>query len=106
MAIVHGGSSISTLIIRDPGNINSEQVKEIFAMENQAVLEELVEGIEITIPILDQTSLSPIEMVLEINTIPGLTNQSLYPKAAAVAGLTMPELIKKFVELIKHDYSI
>lgn len=171
LKIIHGGSSIGTLIVRDPGNINPEQVKEIFAMENQAVLEELVEGIEITIPILDQTALPPIEVVppqggefdyenkyngasaelcpppslneeqiknaqkiaqrvhkamgcrhlsrvdtimrsdgsfvvLEINTIPGLTSQSLFPKSAAVAGITMPELIKRFVELIKHDYSI
>jgi D-alanine-D-alanine ligase len=38
--------------------------------------------------------------VLEINTIPGLTDQSLFPKAAAVSGLSMPDLCKKFVELV------
>jgi len=37
--------------------------------------------------------------VLETNTIPGLTQQSLFPKAAAAAGYDMPALIKCFVEL-------
>jgi D-alanine-D-alanine ligase len=43
--------------------------------------------------------------ILEINTIPGLTDQSLYPKSAAVAGIPMPELVKRFVDLVKRDYS-
>lgn len=36
--------------------------------------------------------------VLETNTIPGLTDQSLLPKAAATAGYDMPTLCSKFVE--------
>ena len=36
--------------------------------------------------------------VLEINTIPGLTPNSLLPKEAAVAGIAYPELIEKVVE--------
>lgn len=171
LKIVHGGSSIGTLIVRDTAKTRPEQLEEIFGLENDAVLEELAEGIEITVPILDQTALPAIEVrppeggefdyenkyngqsaelcpppslppeqhqkaqrlaekvhktmdcrhlsrvdtimrpdgsfvVLEINTIPGLTDQSLYPKAAAVSGLSMPELVKKFVELVKRDYSI
>ncbi len=171
LKILHGGSSIGTLIVRDPNNINPEQFEEIFAMENEAVLEELIKGVEITIPILDQTALPPIEVVppeggefdyenkyngasaelcpppsltreqiknaqkiaqqvhkamscrhlsradtimrpdgsfivLEINTIPGLTNQSLYPKAAAEAGIMMPELVAHFVDLLKRDFKI
>lgn len=35
---------------------------------------------------------------LETNTIPGLTDQSLLPKAAATAGYTMAELCSKLVE--------
>jgi D-alanine-D-alanine ligase len=30
--------------------------------------------------------------LLEVNTVPGLTEHSLAPKAAARAGMTMPEL--------------
>lgn len=37
--------------------------------------------------------------VLEVNTMPGLTDQSLFPKAAAHVGLTMPELVEYFVTL-------
>lgn len=36
--------------------------------------------------------------VLETNTIPGLTNQSLLPKAAACAGLSMEDLVSQLVE--------
>jgi D-alanine-D-alanine ligase len=32
-------------------------------------------------------------VVLETNTIPGLTDQSLYPKAAAAAGISMQQLV-------------
>jgi D-alanine-D-alanine ligase len=38
--------------------------------------------------------------VLELNTIPGLTEQSLFPKAAAVAGINMQQLVQKFLDLV------
>ncbi len=44
--------------------------------------------------------------VLELNTIPGMTEQSLFPLAAKTAGISMPELVRKFVELVKRDYSL
>lgn len=168
LKILGGGSSIGTLIVRDPTNVEPSKIDEIFAMEDSAVLEQLIEGIEITVPLLDNKALPVIEIippleqefdyknkyngatqelvppknvsadiqkeaqriaeqvhrvmgcrhlsrtdlmldksgklfVLEINTMPGMTDQSLYPKAAAVAGLSMPELVKKFVELVKRD---
>lgn len=171
LKVNHGGSSIGTLIVRDVSILKQADVDEIFNLENDAVLEELIEGIEITIPVLDKTALPAIEVkppeggefdyenkyngqsaelcpppslnedqhkksqqiaeqvhkimgcrhlsrvdtimrpdgsfvVLEINTIPGLTDQSLYPKSAAVSGLSMPDLMKKFVEIVKRDYSI
>ena len=42
--------------------------------------------------------------VLEINTIPGMTETSLLPKAAAVAGLGFPELCEEIagLSLIRH----
>jgi D-alanine-D-alanine ligase len=36
--------------------------------------------------------------VLEINTIPGMTDQSLLPKAAATAGINMPQLVDSLVQ--------
>jgi D-alanine-D-alanine ligase len=37
--------------------------------------------------------------VLELNTMPGLTDQSLVPKAAQVAGMSMQQLVQKFLEM-------
>lgn len=42
--------------------------------------------------------------VLELNTIPGLTKASLYPKEAETAGLSMEELVKEFVRLVTQSY--
>jgi D-alanine-D-alanine ligase len=171
LKVIHGGSSIGTLMVRDPSKVIPEKINELFRLENDAVIEELIEGIEITVPILDQTALLALEVrppeggefdyenkyngqsaelcpppsiseeqhknaqrlaervhkltgarhlsrvdtimradgsfvVLEINTMPGLTDQSLYPKSAAVAGMSMPELVKKFVELVRRDHNL
>lgn len=38
--------------------------------------------------------------VLELNTMPGMTSQSLFPKAAAAAGMDMPKLIDQFLKLV------
>lgn len=37
--------------------------------------------------------------ILETNTIPGMTDQSLFPKAAAAAGITMPQLVDRLVQM-------
>ncbi len=37
--------------------------------------------------------------VLEVNTIPGLTAQSLFPKAAQAAGISFPELVDQLIQL-------
>jgi len=37
--------------------------------------------------------------VLEVNTIPGMTEVSLLPEAAAAAGITYPELCERIIEL-------
>lgn len=39
--------------------------------------------------------------VLEINTMPGMTNQSLLPKSAAVSGLNWTTLVGRFVDMLK-----
>ena len=41
--------------------------------------------------------------VLEVNTLPGMTETSLLPKAAAAAGISYAELCRKMIELaLKH----
>ncbi len=38
-------------------------------------------------------------MLLEVNTVPGLTQTSLLPKAAACAGISYDEMCEQLVEL-------
>ena len=44
-----------------------------------------------------------VPYVLEANTIPGLTTHSLVPKAAQKAGLSMPDLCLKIIEIALED---
>jgi D-alanine-D-alanine ligase len=37
--------------------------------------------------------------ILETNTIPGMTATSLYPQAAAAAGISFSELLDRLIEL-------
>lgn len=171
LKIKSGGSSIGTLIVRSPDKLKETELKPIFLMDPEVVLEELIEGTETTVPILDQEALTPIEIippegvefdyenkyngrtqelcppssipedvqrkcmelaeqvhtamgcrhlsrvdimigsggrpvVLEINTIPGLTDQSLFPKSAAVSGMEMPQLVTRFIDMVKRDYHL
>lgn len=171
LKVRRSGSSIGVLIAREPTAVRPEQINEIFDMEEPAILEELVEGIEITVAILDGQPLPVVEIhppegdefdyenkyngesaeicppesvhetiqkkaqelalkthgalgcrhlsrvdmmvrpdgglaVFDVNTIPGLTEQSLFPKAAAAAGIDMPQLVRRFVELARRDYHL
>lgn len=165
------GSSIGTVIVRSPELANRAAINEVFKLGTEAVVEELVDGTEITVPVLDETALPVIEIrpphtrefdyenkynglteeicppqsvssalqeqakayavqahkslgcrhlsrtdiiirpdgkmvLLEINTIPGMTNQSLYPKSAQVAGMTFANLVEIFVKLVQRDYHL
>jgi D-alanine-D-alanine ligase len=171
LKVRRGGSSIGTLIVRNAKDLKSREIDNVFELDNEAVLEKLIIGTEVTVPILDKSSLPAIEIrppeglefdyenkyngltaeicppetvsadlqqkaqrlaekvheamkcrhlsrvdimidqagklfVLEINTLPGLTDQSLYPKSAKAGGLSMPELVKRFVEMVIRDYNL
>lgn len=51
--------------------------------------------------------LSPdnIPYVLEVNTIPGFTETSLFPQAARAAGISFPELCLKLLELARERFT-
>lgn len=169
LKIPDGGSSIGTYIIRESA-IARDKATEIFS-GSKMIIEELIEGVELTVPILDDKALPVIEIqppedgefdyenkyngktkelcppasidngtqkrmqqlsenvhkimkcrhlsrvdimldkennpyVLEINTIPGMTDQSLFPKSALQAGIDMPELVKIFYDIVVRDYSL
>ncbi len=159
-----GGSSIDTFIVRDVANADEAAIKEAFERHGILLLQELIEGDEITIAMLGDEPLPAIEIippeggefdyenkyngqtrelcppehvsqdaqkqaqqlaleihrltgcrdmertdimvapsgelyVLETNTIPGLTDESLLPKAAGKAGYDMPALCDKLVQM-------
>jgi D-alanine-D-alanine ligase len=159
-----GGSSVDTLIVRDVAQFNSSRLEPLFAKYSTLLLEELIEGDEITVGVLGEQPLPVIEIIppesgefdyenkyngmtqelcpplhvneslqqqaqeitlhvhklcncrdlsrsdfiitkngeiylLETNTIPGMTEQSLFPKAAAAAGMPMAEAMEKLVQL-------
>ncbi len=41
-------------------------------------------------------------VILEVNTLPGMTETSLFPKAAAALGIGFPELCQRMIELVRH----
>jgi D-alanine-D-alanine ligase len=157
------GSSVGVLIIKNPEEIDQADISRAFSERQQLILEELVEGTEITVPVLEGKKLPIIKIippvdgefdyenkyngksqeivgpddianelqkeaqllgekihkilncrhlsrtdmiirdgqlfVLETNTMPGMTNQSLFPKAAKAAGMDYPTLVDYFVKL-------
>lgn len=160
---VNGGSSIDTFIIRDVTEVPRQVIEQSLARYDTMLLEELVEGVEITVGVLGDESLPVIEIippadgefdyenkyngatqelcppvhisteaqsaaknlalrihqlvgardlsrtdiiltdageliVLETNTLPGLTDQSLFPKAAAAAGIPFADAMDKLVK--------
>jgi len=158
-----GGSSIDTFIVHQPELADQSAINGAFARHGEMLLQELIEGTEITIGVLLDEALPVIEIVppsgqefdyenkyngatqeicppqsvsedlqtqardislkihrltgcrdfsrtdiilandqlyiLETNTIPGFTDQSLLPKAAAVAGYSMPNMVDMLVQV-------
>lgn len=165
-----GGSSVDTLIAREIKQELLSEAKDLLEKHNQMILEELIDGKEITVPILASDALpviaiippendefsfenkyngksqeicpAPLDfidaekqkqaqeislkvhqilkarhlsrvdlilkpngelVVLELNTIPGMTDQSLFPNAARVAGYSMEDLVSKLVKMVVEE---
>lgn len=159
-----GGSSIDTFIVRDPLKADLAAIQKAFDRRHIMLLQELINGTEITVPVVAERALPVIEIIppsggefdyenkynglsqelcpplhvskslqktaqdlalrihhltgcrdlsrtdfiitaagdlytLETNTIPGLTAESLVPKAAEQAGMSMSDLCKRLVEI-------
>jgi D-alanine-D-alanine ligase len=160
---VTGGSSIDTFIVRDVASADKTAIEDSLERHNEMLLEELIEGIEITVGVLGDQAQPAVEIIppesgefdyenkyngktqeicppthispsahkqaqqfaeqahqlmhcqdlsrtdmivgpndhiiiLETNTLPGMTDQSLFPKAAAAGGTPMAELVDKLVQ--------
>jgi len=161
---VTGGSSVDTLIIREPSPQDIPAIKALFERYDELLIEQLIIGTELTVGVLGENALPVVEIipptdgefdyqnkyngktaelcppqsisaeiqsaaqklaltihvelscrdlsrtdmivdetgslwVLETNTMPGMTGQSLFPKAASQAGLDFPLLTETLIEL-------
>jgi D-alanine-D-alanine ligase len=52
---------------------------------------------------VDMILAAPGPVVLEVNTMPGMTTNSLLPKAARAAGLAFPELLDRLIRLALEE---
>jgi len=167
---VNGGSSLDTLVVRQVRQDYLDTAVELLNEYESMMLEELIEGQEITVPVLADSALPviaivpptdgefdydnkyngksqeicpvPVELVsdliqkqaqqlalkvhnllgashlsrtdiivdkdgelfvLELNTMPGMTSQSLFPLSAKVAGNDMDKLVLKLIEIVNRD---
>jgi len=127
LKVDHGGSSIGTLLVHDPAHVDQQKVNGVFKLDYENKYngksqelcpprsinhEQQIKAQRLAITVhktmgcrhLSRTDMivrpSGDIIVLEINTIPGMTSQSLLPKAAQVAGLDFVALVKKFVAMV------
>ena len=159
---VSQGSAIGVSVVKSE-DAYSQALKEVFKLDKEALIEQYIQGTELTIAVLGDQALAPIEIVpahefydfeskykpgqsthiipprlpedvielckqyaveavrvlgckgaprvdiivdkdhapwlLEINTIPGMTETSLLPDAAKACGMSFDQLVEKIVEL-------
>lgn len=159
---VSEGSSVDTFIVNNT-KLSQKDIKNAFDKYSEMLVEEYIEGVEITVPILEGQELSVIEIVpptdgwfdlenkyngksheycppqnvefeiqnraikiakevhkvlgarhfsrtdlivrnkeiyvLELNTIPGMTSESLFPRAVKYAGMTMESFAEHLIKL-------
>ena len=79
-----------------PAKISDEQtraIQDLAVRAHRALGLEVYSRVDIMLPADGEAS------VLEVNTIPGMTEASLLPEAAGVAGISYPELCARIIEL-------
>ena len=79
-----------------PAQILEEQTRAIQALAlraHRALGLKVYSRVDVMLPEVDEPT------VLEINTIPGMTEASLLPEAAAAAGISYPQLCARIIEL-------
>jgi len=86
----------ATQEICPPVNVAKELQKEAQAIAEQLHIAAGVKHLSRTDIIVDKTGKL---WVLEINTIPGLTDQSLFPKSALAAGISFAQLVEQLTEM-------
>jgi len=88
--------------ITPPRDINEEMLREIQETAVQAHKILGCGGMSRTDMIIKNSTL----YVLELNTIPGMTEVSLYPQAAKAAGIEFPDLLSRLIELAIETHEL
>lgn len=60
---IEGGSSIGTMIIHDPDMLDKTRVTQLLLEYGDMLLESLIEGTEITVGVLGEKALTPVEII-------------------------------------------
>ena len=171
MKPINNGSSLDTVVVRQERDKEKlEQCRKLLTKYKTMLVEQLIVGSEVTVPVLGKKALPPIlaippegsefdyenkynglsqeivpipdsmlpidkqreleelalrvhhltgckhlsrtdimldkdlkPFVLEINTLPGMTKESFYPKSARAVGFSMPQLVHEFVRLLEEE---
>lgn len=77
------------------GDRLTRRVQEIAVAAHRALGCRDLSRVDFVVPETDEGTNEPT--LLEVNTMPGFTDTSLYPEAAGVAGIAMPDLCSAFV---------
>ena len=78
-----------------PRGLDSEQIREVQALAVRCHEALQCDGLSRTDMIVGDEG----PLVLEVNTMPGFTTASLYPKCAAAHGMSYPDLLGRLIEL-------
>jgi len=88
-----GGGGATHVCPAKIGEAETDQVQELALKAHRALGLEVYSRVDVILPEKDGPT------VLEANTIPGMTEASLLPEAAAVAGISYVELCQRIIDL-------
>ncbi|MDA8234629.1 MAG: D-alanine--D-alanine ligase [Clostridia bacterium] len=83
-----------------PPNLPAEKQREIQDLAVKTYLTIGCRGLARIDFILDAQG---VPYILEVNTMPGMTETSLFPDAAKLSGIAFPDLVEKIIELSKES---
>jgi len=92
----------ATKEITPPHNMSDEMLREIQETAVRAHKILSCGGMSRTDMIIENGDL----YVLELNTIPGMTEMSLYPQAARAAGMEFPELLSRIIQIAMETHAL
>jgi D-alanine--D-alanine ligase len=75
--------------VQDEANVLAKKIHQLLGCRHLSRTDMIVRGTKL--------------YVLEVNTLPGMTSQSLFPKAAAYADMEFPEFVDHLIKLVSKE---